>query len=188
MYTLYYLNRNMQLGTMKVKTFDVPILIPEDLIFCDLRQGTTFIKQPDKCIDFSDMERLIIQSEFNDTSLVKDADFRTQNTYMTSLCQVDPRCLTVLSVTAQRAYTIDIQQEIMDRIYSCSGDIGLTMHVIDFDGIERVFTPLSYLDFRYDNQTNYYYCECPLPFSIGKVWFSDNNEHFNDSNTMEFIT
>ncbi len=187
MYTLYYLNRNLQLCTMKVKTFDEPILIPEDLIFCDLRQGTTFIKEPNKCIDFTDIERLIIQSEFNDVSLIKDADFRSQNTYMTSLCQVDPRLLTVLSVTSQRAYVIDIEQEVMDRVYACSGDIGITMNVVDSDGVKRVFTPLTYLDMKYDRDLNYYYFECPLPFSIAKVWFSDNHGHFNDSNTMQFV-
>ncbi|MBB6388937.1 MULTISPECIES: hypothetical protein [Flavobacterium] len=172
---------------MKVKTFDEPVLIPEDLIFCDLRQETTFIKEPTKCIDFTDIERLIIQSEFNDISLIKDADFRLQNTYMTSLCQVDPRLLTVNIVTAQRAYTIDIEQEVMDRVYGCSGDIGVTMHIIDADGIQHDFTPLSYLDMKYDNDLNYYYFECPLPFSISKVWFSDNHGHFNDSNKMEFV-
>lgn len=90
MYTLYYLNRNLQLGTIKTQTLDAPILIPEDLIFCDLRKGINFIKEPHECIGFTDIERLIMQSEFNDMDLIKDADFRYQNTYLNPLCQIDP--------------------------------------------------------------------------------------------------
>lgn len=89
MYTLYYLNRNLQIGTIKADTLDAPILIPEDLIFCDLRKGINFIKEPHVCIDFTDIERLIMQSEFNDINLVKQADYRMQNTYLTPLCQID---------------------------------------------------------------------------------------------------
>ena len=89
MYTLYYLNRNYQLGTIKTPTLDVPILIPEDLVFCNLRKGINFIKEPHECIDFTDTERLIIVSEFTDTELLKDYDFRRQNTYLTPLCPID---------------------------------------------------------------------------------------------------
>ncbi|WP_291287330.1 hypothetical protein [Flavobacterium sp.] len=89
MYTLYYLNRNYQLGTIKTDTLDTPILIPEDLVFCNLRKGINFIKEPHKCIDFTDTERLIITSEFTDTQLLKDYDFRKQNTYLTPLCPIE---------------------------------------------------------------------------------------------------
>lgn len=100
MYTLYYLNRNLQLGTIKAETLDAPILIPEDLIFCDLRKGINFIKEPHECIDFTDMERLIMQSEFNDMNLIKDADYRYQNTYLSPLCPIDGTPLILASVTS----------------------------------------------------------------------------------------
>ncbi|OXA95981.1 hypothetical protein B0A75_18115 [Flavobacterium oncorhynchi] len=97
MYTLYYLNRNLQLGTIKADSLDVPILVPEDLIFCDLRKDINFIKEPHKCIDFTDIERLIIQSQFNDVSLIKEGDYRKQNTYLNPLCQIDINARLVLS-------------------------------------------------------------------------------------------
>ncbi|BFM44932.1 hypothetical protein CFS9_35730 [Flavobacterium sp. CFS9] len=96
MYTLYYLNRNYQLGTIKASTLDAPILIPEDLVFCNLRKGINFIKEPHKCIDFTDIERLIISSEFTDTELLKDYDFRKQNTYLNPLCEIDTSAPLVL--------------------------------------------------------------------------------------------
>nr|WP_294781349.1 hypothetical protein [uncultured Flavobacterium sp.] len=89
MYTLYYLNRNLQIHTIKVESLDVPLLIPEDLVFCDLRKDINFIKEPHKCIDFTDIERLFMQSEFNDINLIKEADYRRQNTYLTALCTID---------------------------------------------------------------------------------------------------
>ncbi|MDQ8014472.1 MAG: hypothetical protein REI96_18635 [Flavobacterium nitrogenifigens] len=90
MYTLYYLNRNLQIGTIKAETLDAPILIPEDLVFSDLRKGINFIKEPHECISFTDVERLIIQSQFNDVELVKQADFRRANTYLIPSCPIDP--------------------------------------------------------------------------------------------------
>jgi hypothetical protein len=89
MYTLYYLNRNLQLQSMKVDDLDNPIRIPEDLVFCNLRKGINFIKEPHQCIDFTDTERLIMNSEFTDVKLLKEHDFRRENTYLTPLCQVD---------------------------------------------------------------------------------------------------
>lgn len=88
-YTLYYLNENLQIGTLKVETLDAPILIPENLVFCDLRKGIHFIKEPHECIDFTDIERLFMQSQFNDVGLIKDGDYRRQNTYLTPLCPID---------------------------------------------------------------------------------------------------
>ncbi|WP_374172728.1 hypothetical protein [Flavobacterium tructae] len=88
MYTLYYLNKNLQLGTIKVENLGVPILIPEDLVFCNFRKESIFIKHPHMCIGFSDTERLIIASEFTDMSLLKDYDFRRQNTYLEASCAI----------------------------------------------------------------------------------------------------
>ncbi|UUF13248.1 MULTISPECIES: hypothetical protein [Flavobacterium] len=89
MYTLYYLNRNYQIRTIKTAILDTPIRIPEDLVFCNLRKGINFIKEPHRCIDFTDTERLIMASEFTDMSTLKDHDFRKQNTYLTPLCPID---------------------------------------------------------------------------------------------------
>lgn len=89
MYTLYYLNRSHQLRTIKALNLDEPVLIPEDLVFCNLRKGINFIKEPHKCIDFTDTERLIMNSEFTDINLLKDFDYRKQNTYLTALCEID---------------------------------------------------------------------------------------------------
>ncbi|MEA9415911.1 hypothetical protein [Flavobacterium sp. PL02] len=89
MYTLYYLNKNLQMGTLKVASLDAPVLIPENLIFSNIRRGINFIKEPNKCVDFTDLERLIISSEFFDSSLVNEADFRRANTYLTPLCPIE---------------------------------------------------------------------------------------------------
>lgn len=89
MYTLYYLNRNLQLGTIKVPHLNERVLIPEDLVFCNLRKGINFIKEPDACIAFTDTERLIMNSEFTDMELLKQFDYRRQNTYLDIMCQVD---------------------------------------------------------------------------------------------------
>ena len=89
MYTLYYLNRNLQLGAIKVEFLDLPVLIPEDLVFCNLRKDINFIKEPHKCIAFTDFERLLMSSEFNDVSLIKDGDYRKQHSYLSPLCPID---------------------------------------------------------------------------------------------------
>lgn len=89
MYTLYYLNRNLQLGVIKVDFLDMPISIPEDLVFCNMRKGINFVKEPHKCIDFTDFERLLMSSDFNDTSLIKDGDYRKQNTLLNPLCSIE---------------------------------------------------------------------------------------------------
>ena len=104
MYTLYYLNKNLQIETMKVDSLDVPILVPEDLIFCDLRKGINFIKEPHACIAFTDIERLIIQSEFNDVSLIKEGDYRKQNSYLTPLCPIDGVPLVLDDVDFKKIY------------------------------------------------------------------------------------
>lgn len=99
MYTLYYLNRNLQLGAIKTDSLDVPVLIPEDLVFCNLRKDINFIKEPHKCIDFTDFERLLMMSEFNDVALIKDGDYRKQNSYLVRLCPIDGTPLILDSVT-----------------------------------------------------------------------------------------
>ncbi|SHL40411.1 hypothetical protein [Flavobacterium chilense] len=187
MYVLYYLNRNLQLQTLEVDSLDIPLLIPEDLIFCNLRKGINFIKEPNACIDFTHLERLIISSEFTDMAMLKDNDFRTQNSYLTALCVVDiiPVLLSVDSVSAEgKIYLTDVQQEVLDRIYSCSGDIGLTMHVISSDGIERTYSYFSYMTLVYD--MGMYRIDYVEPYHIKQIWFTDNNEHFAKSNVYTY--
>lgn len=187
MYTLYYLNRNLQTGSINVRNLDEPLRIPEDLIFSNLRQGIVFIKEPHECIAFTDTERLIIASEFTDTSLLKESDFRKQNSYLTALCPIEPMIMKIDSSTQIKAYVSDIQQSVMDRIYSCAGDIGVTMHIISTDGIERRYTNLSYMNFRFDNGSNGYAIEVIEPYEIVKIWFSDNHGDFSNSNTFTVI-
>ncbi|SNS02625.1 hypothetical protein [Flavobacterium sp. ov086] len=89
MYTLYYLNDNYTFGTLEVPSLDVPITIPQNLIFTNLRKGIHFIKEPHKCIDFTDFERLIMSTEFFDMETIKQADFRKANSFLNPLCQID---------------------------------------------------------------------------------------------------
>lgn len=89
MYILYYLNQNYQIQTIETDTLDAPILIPENLIFTNLRKGINFIKEPHKCIDFTHLERLIMSSEFTDMETIKEGDFRRANTFLTPLCPID---------------------------------------------------------------------------------------------------
>lgn len=89
MYTLYYLNRNHQIGTIKVATLDAPVLIPEDLVFCNFRSGVKFIKEPHECIDFTDTERLLMVSEFTDIELLKHYDYRRENTFLNASCTLE---------------------------------------------------------------------------------------------------
>lgn len=93
MYILYYFNQNYQIQTIEVDTLDAPILIPENLIFINLRKGINFIKEPHECIDFTHLERLIMASEFTDTEIIKDGDFRKANTFLTPLCPIEPQYL-----------------------------------------------------------------------------------------------
>lgn len=88
-YTLYYLNRNYTINTIKCDTLDTSILIPEDLIFINIRQGVFFKREPHPCIDLTDLERLIMSTEFFDMQIIKDGDFRKANTYLSPLCDID---------------------------------------------------------------------------------------------------
>lgn len=187
MYILYYLNRNLQLGTINVQSLDVPVLIPEDLIFCDLRKGISFIKEPHKCIGFTDLERLIMQSDFNDVSLIKDGDFRMQNTYLEPLCEIDPMVLKIKSANEVRVYVTDIQEEVMKRIYTCSSDIFLAMHIISKDGKERVYENLNWMSLEYDRSVDTYYVAVIEPFEIVKIWFRDQIGDYSNSNVYTVI-
>ncbi|WP_286968239.1 hypothetical protein [Flavobacterium sp. UBA4854] len=140
MYTLYYLNRNLQIGTIKADTLDAPILIPEDLVFSDLRKGINFIKEPHECIDFSDIERLFMQSEFNDINLVKEADYRLQNTYLTPLCPIDPTYLNVdfkpkihLYEGSPNLSIVDTDTTNLQALFSVDGITYPERFVFDFD-------------------------------------------------------
>jgi len=182
MYTLYYLNRNYQTGTIKVRNLDAPVRIPEDLVFSNLRKGIEFIKEPHECIDFTDTERLIMASEFTDTQLLKESDFRKQNSYLSPLCAIEPMILKIDFSNQATASVSQIQESVMNRIYSCAGDIGITMHIISTDGIERTYTNLSYLNFRWNN--NGYDVDVIEPFEIVQIWFSDNYGDYSNSNVF----
>lgn len=187
MYTLYYLNRNLQLDTLEVSNLDRNILIPEDLIFCNLRKGITFIKEPHECIDFTPLERLIISSEFNDTSLIKDGDYRKQNSYLSPLCLIGSRVLTVDYATQTTATVINVAEDVKNRIFSCSGDLGITMHIISLDGIERKYANVTWMNFEWNEMIQGFQVNVIEPFEIVKIWFSDNHGDYADSNTYEVI-
>lgn len=90
MYTLYYLTKNWALNCMKVDSLDVCIPIPEDLIFVACRNGINFIKEPAEKLSFTDVERLIMSTEFYDTNFIKDEDFRKANSQMCPIQQPPP--------------------------------------------------------------------------------------------------
>lgn len=187
MYTLYYLNRNLQLDTLEVSNLDRNILIPEDLIFCNLRKGINFIKEPHECIDFTPLERLIISSEFNDTSLIKDGDYRKQNSYLSPLCLIGSRVLTVDYATQTTANVTNVAEDVKNRIFSCSGDLGITMHIISTDGIERKYANVTWMNFEWNEMIQGFQVNVIEPFEIVKIWFSDNHGDYADSNTYEVI-
>jgi hypothetical protein len=89
MYTLYYVNENMNINTLQTESLDEPLRIPERLIFVALRRGINFIKEPNKCIAFTDFERLLMSSEFNDLNFVNESHYRKENTYLEPLCKID---------------------------------------------------------------------------------------------------
>jgi hypothetical protein len=72
---------------MDLGSFQACVNIPEDLIFIALRDGTKFIKEPVETFDFTDIERLIMTTEFFDFNFLKDEDFRKQNT---KICPILP--------------------------------------------------------------------------------------------------
>lgn len=97
----------MQIHSMKLDSLDAPILIPEDLIFCNLRIGTKFIKEPHECIDFTDVERLIMSTEFYHSELLKESDFRRQNTQLIPLCPIGYFELSGLFYTTGEGFSVN---------------------------------------------------------------------------------
>nr|WP_294931278.1 hypothetical protein [uncultured Flavobacterium sp.] len=89
MYVLYYINENYALHTIEVENLNAPILLNEACIFTNIRKGIEFIKEPHQCLKLTDLERLIISTEFFDTSVIKQSDFRKAFTYLENVCQVD---------------------------------------------------------------------------------------------------
>jgi hypothetical protein len=89
MYVLYYLNENYALQTIEVEHLNAPILLNEACIFTNIRKGTEFIKEPHECLQLTHLERLIISTEFFDTSAIKESDFRKAYTYLQPICQID---------------------------------------------------------------------------------------------------
>jgi hypothetical protein len=83
MYTLAYINRNMDLHFMEVQDENVCFPIPEDLIIVGVLQGNKAIFEPEEKLDLTNVERLIIglRGSF-DLSFVKFGDFRKQNSQM----------------------------------------------------------------------------------------------------------
>ncbi len=87
-YTLYYLNQYYQIQTIEVSSLSEPILIPEDLIFTNIRKGVKFIKEPHSLIKLTHLERLIMSTEFFDMENIRESDFRKANTYLEILTPV----------------------------------------------------------------------------------------------------
>lgn len=87
MLKLYYINKNQVLGVMELSEFDKCIPLPENLIFVAYRDGLQFIKEPPQTFPFTDVERLIMGSEFFDMRYLKDSDFRKENS---SFCRLVP--------------------------------------------------------------------------------------------------
>lgn len=91
MITLYYLNKNHDIQTIELPSFDTCIPLKESGIFIAYRDGTNFIKNPPETFPFTNLERLIIGTEFFDTNYLKDSDFRNQNTqFCPKLAPVPP--------------------------------------------------------------------------------------------------
>ncbi|MEO8534815.1 MAG: hypothetical protein ABI441_13745 [Flavobacterium sp.] len=88
-YTIYFLNDNYQITTKEVPTLNDNILLTENCIVTNIRFGIHFIKEPHKCLQLTDLERLIISTEFWDTEIVKEGDFRRANTHLTANCIID---------------------------------------------------------------------------------------------------
>ena len=86
MITLYYVNKNQALGTIEIESFEACQPLPEGLIFVAFRDGLNFIKEPPQIYTFTDLERLIMGSEFFDMRYLKDSDFRKENSSSITFC------------------------------------------------------------------------------------------------------
>lgn len=187
MYILYYLNDNYQFGTIEARNLDTPVLVPENLIFVNLRNGINFIKEPHKCIDFTHLERLIMSTEFFDMETIKQSDFRKANTFLTPLCPIGESVLTVDYSTETTATVTNLQQDVKNRIFSCSGDLGITMHIISTDGIERKYPNVTWMNFEWNEMIQGFTVNVIEPFEIVKIWFSDNSGDYRDSNVYTVV-
>jgi hypothetical protein len=95
MVTLYYLNKNNDIETMELPVFDACVPLKESGIFIAYRDGINFVKNPPDTFPFTDLERLIIGTEFFDTNYIKESDYRKQNS---SFCPVVPVQVSLLQV------------------------------------------------------------------------------------------
>lgn len=148
MYTLYYLNKNLQHGVIKVPDLDAPVRIPEDLVFSNLRKGIEFIDEPHQCIQFTDMERLIMYSKFFDIELLKEDDFRKANTYLTSACEVDG--FGILFESGEVPYYIFdegnvLQFPVHDDLPNFNTDVFLSYDGLDYWKVPNHLDPTGYL-------------------------------------------
>lgn len=80
MVTLYYLNKNNDIDTIELPTFEACIPLRETGLFIAFRDGLEFIKHPPEIFPFTNLERLIIGTEFFDANFIKDSDYRKENT------------------------------------------------------------------------------------------------------------
>ncbi|WP_281638415.1 hypothetical protein [Flavobacterium marginilacus] len=176
MYTLYYLNKNLQMDCLKAPSLDTPILIPEDLIFTNLRKGIHFIKEPHECINFTDMERLIINSEFFDTELVKQGEFRKQNTYLTPLCQIDEPVIVPPPPVLFRIEGTAVAQNLT--AHSSSGYLRITKDGSDAN-FSCVVNGSSFRDTDYTTTSN-------LNVSFSNAVFLDTQASFLSSVMFDF--
>jgi hypothetical protein len=120
---LYYITKNHAIHTMDIGTFQTCVNIPEDLIFIALRDGSKFIKEPALSFEFTDIERFIMSTEFFDFGLIKDEDYRRQNT---SFCPVKiDKKIEILSYENPflNLYSENILDDDIIYIYSCEDGI-----------------------------------------------------------------
>jgi hypothetical protein len=65
---------------MDLPVFDACVSIPESIIFVAYRDNLNFIKEPPEILPFTDIERLIMGSDYFDMKYLKDSDYRKANT------------------------------------------------------------------------------------------------------------
>ncbi|OCB78817.1 hypothetical protein [Flavobacterium crassostreae] len=166
MYILYYLNENLQLGTIERPTLDIPIVVPERLIFCALRKGINFIKEPHECLQLTHIERLIFNSEFTDISMLKTAYFRRENTLLTATCQIEPFPNLILSSPYLPASAVNVDFSFRPKtdfnlFFSNDGGVTYTKTRYYFELSSRTQPPKAppvgsmYLLYFTENQTKF---------------------------------
>lgn len=183
MYILYYLNQNLSYGTIEVETLNEPILIPENLIFTDLRKGINFIKEPHSCCDFTHLERLIMQTDFFDMETIKIADFRKANTFLTPKCVIDEIIDPVLGI-------FFIEESISFAKGEHQGLLELSAHSanmnIEFFVSETLdlndFVSVGNLQYELRESEYHIYSLYAMPFETKRVYFLHK-----DTNTISRI-